>query len=847
VTAGRAFRRTAPLLAIGLHGLPTRAAPPELAPEGDLDRPSLTGALGDQTVPAVAFSGATALVLWRNPLWNGEVRAARVTEQGVLGDPRGVGVPGLAGSDGRLALAAGPDGFLIAAVGEPHRLHAVRVPAGEAPIQPQVTAVAEVSTEDGLEHPAVAWNGSSFWVAWSRVGPGRGVYATRVGSDGVPLDPLPRRLSPEPGFPALASDGKQTLALWTAARSDGTLEVRGLGLGADGQLLEAESGPVLALPGQRAAGLALAAGNGQFLVAAAGESSDGASTITGVRLDAAGRPLDSALMIAARTGGPGTGPAVVWTGSRFLVAWDEAFRDGARRSSRALVRPVMVDGTAGPAEALAEGAAAQPAMAFGAEAGLALFGQVASWDGAGLPADLDLRGRALLPAGPAGPSFLVSAGPGWQGTPALASSGDRLLAAWEDRRDDRTQGDVYAALVGPQPAEPIRLATGDRVQHAPVAAWDGQQYLVVWNEGSRGLRAARVDPDGTPLDPEPAVVPGSAEQRALADPVVCRSGGGILLIWSRLPTLPSSANRRSELRGLRLPAGGTFAEARSFLLAATYDDRDTPLLALSCNADADLLAWTGLHETARRVDLHIGRLLRGESGLAGGAPEVVERAVALEPPAVTTDGRRFLLAWRRVASNGARTEVVGARLDGSGRPVERAPVPLGTVNAGQRLRLYWDGQQYVLLGIQALDIHEVALRARRLDADLRLADAAWFPVATLASLRGTGTLADAMPLGPARALVAYEQFSGDDITTNQRLRTRVLTTPPLDPAEAVALETLPASPDAAAPDAGTATPAGDGCSCRAGGRSSPAPTAIIAVVLAALGRRRGGRRPRPGV
>ena len=97
--------------------------------------------------------------------------------------------------------------------------------------------------------------------------------------------------------------------------------------------------------------------------------------------------------------------------------------------------------------------------------------------------------------------------PGAQERPAVAFDGTNYLVVWEDSR--AAQADVYGArvttsgqVVDDQGGIPIGVAASFQV--AADVAFSGTSYLVVWSDSRNGnvdTYAARVSPGGTVLDP----------------------------------------------------------------------------------------------------------------------------------------------------------------------------------------------------------------------------------------------------------------------------------------------------------------------------------------------------------
>jgi len=189
----------------------------------DLSGILISGAAGDQTIPAVAVSGANYLVVWqdlRNAANSGaDIFGTRVSSAGVVLDPNGIPIstninddelaPSVAG-DGSGFLVVWQDGRNLA--NEGIDIYGARITAGgqvlDANGLPLCLAL-------GAQYaPAVAFNGTNYLVVWSDERDlgfsGVDVYGTRVSPAGAVLDSKGIPISQTPGdavFPAVASIG----------------------------------------------------------------------------------------------------------------------------------------------------------------------------------------------------------------------------------------------------------------------------------------------------------------------------------------------------------------------------------------------------------------------------------------------------------------------------------------------------------------------------------------------------------------------------------------------------------------------------------------------------------------
>jgi hypothetical protein len=123
---------------------------------------------------------------------------------------------------------------------------------------------------------------------------------------------------------------------------------------------------------------------------------------------------------------------------------------------------------------------------------------------------------------------------------ACAPGKDCYLVAWCDGslQADRPTADIYAARIDPRSGKSldpagIRVCAAADLQERPAVAFDGTNFLVVWQDFRNGadydIYAARVSPQGRVLDPDgfPVICrPGNQ-----ARPAVVFAGGNYVVAW----------------------------------------------------------------------------------------------------------------------------------------------------------------------------------------------------------------------------------------------------------------------------------------------------------------------------
>jgi hypothetical protein len=215
----------------------------------------------------------------------------------------------------------------------------------------------------------------------------------------------------------------------------------------------------------------------------------------------------------------------------------------------------------------------------------------------------NVGGARVAPDG----SVLDSAGiaicgqPWDQFVPVAASDGTDYLVAWQDRRNGNY--DIYGARVsaGGVVLDTAGIAVGrsstDEV--TPALAGNGTDYLVLWQVqgvGVRDVHGARISRQGVVLDPDGFVV--SDADGAQEYPAVASGGTTWLAVWS------DQRNGDYDIYAARVSAGGVVLDTGGILVCgATGAQRDP---AVAYDGIRFVVAWQD--ERAGEQDIHGARV-----------------------------------------------------------------------------------------------------------------------------------------------------------------------------------------------------------------------------------------------
>ncbi|RMD96278.1 MAG: hypothetical protein D6812_17390 [Deltaproteobacteria bacterium] len=296
----------------------------------------------------------------------------------------------------------------------------------------------------------------------------------------------------------------------------------------------------------------------------------------------------------------------------------------------------------------------------------------------------------------------ITQGKAYEGHPAIAWNGESFLVVWEDHRCGHPRcADIYGARLLPDGTVTAERAISQAPnrQAVPQVAWNGKTFLVVWQDGRSGtgsgkadIYGARVDPTGNVLDPEGIPLVTARESQVV--PRIAWGRDRFLLVWSsqrRCDDLQCYAG----IHGLWLDAEGKPLERleNGFPISPATGGQYVP--DVGWDGRSFLVAWDDRLNREKRADIYARRFSPFTPGAIFPISTRPEREIA---PAILATPKGFSLFWM-VGSRGGEdiyhTEVTPDGVEG-GRPFVAAPGRQGALRGvwGERgALLLWEDER----------------------------------------------------------------------------------------------------------------------------------------------------------
>ncbi|MFH0777815.1 MAG: FlgD immunoglobulin-like domain containing protein [Candidatus Eisenbacteria bacterium] len=558
------------------------AAPPELGPAFSIGGiTTYTPYDIDEREPAIAFDGTNYLVVWET---TSDILGVRVTPSGTVLDADPIPVSQAASKQFDADVAFDGTNYLVVWVDNRsgnYDIYAARVTTAGEILDSCGFVVCALSS--GQEWPAVAFDGTDYLVAWSDYrNVNWDVYGARVAPSGVVLDPGGVPISTTSGsqrYPAIAFCGGNYLVAWQDTRAGGKYQVYGARVSTAGAVLDPGGIPIAQTSGDKY-WIDIASDGVNYFVVWEDYRSGTSWDVYGARVDAAGTVLEpDGFAISARSSHE-WGPTVAFDGTNYMVAWP----DGRINFSDIFASRVSTGGAVLDPDGIAISSLvvtqSWPALAFD-DTNYFLV-----WQDMRSGSDYDIYGTPLTPEGisivPDGAVMAAELGyravsAADQNYSAVASDGTDYLTVWMDPRP--AAWEIYGAKVtsaGAVGESVMPISTAANEQSYPALAFGGGQYFTVWQDRRSGVAydiyGARVSAVGTVIDPSGIAISLAADEQYW--PAVAFDGTNYLVVWQ-----DKRAGAAYDIYGARVSASGVVLDPEGFVISSAVGDQYWPAVA----------------------------------------------------------------------------------------------------------------------------------------------------------------------------------------------------------------------------------------------------------------------------
>lgn len=475
---------------------------------------AISTAANYQYFPDVSFDGNNYMVVWQDQRSGTyDIYGSRVAQNGNVLDPTGIQISGATDEQSRPSIDFDGTNYLIVwddqRSGSGYDIYGTLLDTMENVLNPSGIPISTAADDQYM--PSVSFDGTNYLVTWHdhRDGVNYDIYGARVNTSGVVQEPSGiaiANIDVQQLTAEVISYSGQWLTVWRDNRNGSYTDIYGSRVSASGTVTD-PSGILISASAQAQGMPAVASDSTNYLVVWQEDRGGGPPfDIYGMRIDASGRQLDEDAIAISTNAGSQQYPAVAFDNdSIYLVVWQDnrsGFYDiyGARVSASGNV----LDGP-GIAISTATGRQQSPSVAFDGTNFLVVWGD----ERGGVSTD-DIYGTLVQPNGnvvsPSG--NVIADDANWQDNPSVAFDGTNYLVVWDDYGSGTFNEDIYGVRVNqsgnPIDASSIAISTATNGQYRPAVAFDGTNYMVAWfdkrNSNASDIYGTRVHQNGTVLD-----------------------------------------------------------------------------------------------------------------------------------------------------------------------------------------------------------------------------------------------------------------------------------------------------------------------------------------------------------
>jgi len=657
-------------------------------------------AASDQASPRIATDDTTAFIVWydRRAGTSYDIYGARVDEDGSLLDPAGILIAHCGNDDPYPDIAFDGTNYLVVwhykETTGPYDIYGARVSKQGILLDAEPFIISDATSHQ--QSPAVAFDGTNYLVVWydSRSGM-MDIYCTRVAPNGNVLNPAGIAISIASNsqyFPDVSFDGTNYMVVWQDQRND-TFDIYASRVAQNGVVLDPAGIQISTAANDQQYPSIDFDGTNYFVVwydNRTGSDYD----IYGTLLNTSGTVLNPTGIAISTAGNDQSMPSVSFDGTNYLVAWYD-HRDGSNYDifgARVNQSGVVQEPSGIPISNI-DVTQITPAV-------ISYNGQwLVVWRDSRNGNYNDIYGSRISASGtvtdPSG--ILISASAQAQGKPAVAFDGINYLVVWQEDRGGGPPFDIYGMRIDPSgnelDADAIPISTVSGSQEYPAVAFDNDSiYLVVWQDNRSGsgydIFGARVSTSGNVLDP-PGIAISTATGRQRF-PSVAFDGTNFLVVWADERGGPSV----DDIYGTLVQRNGNVVSPYGIAIAADANWQRNPSVAF--DGTNYLVVWGDYGSGTWNEDIYGVRVNQSGNPIDASSLAISTAENGQWFPVVDFDGTNYLVVWFDKRNSNA-SDIYGARISQAGTILDASGIPIVTYSGTQQYPfIVFDGTDYLI-------------------------------------------------------------------------------------------------------------------------------------------------------